>query len=94
MIMENRNSSQSTDTDYLEIPDLGKTGEIELIKWYVKKDDVFHIGDEMCDLVTDKAVYSLEAPYDGKVLEILIPEKKNVKIGDHAARVNAFFESR
>lgn len=86
--MEKKNLTENF--DFLEIPDLGKTGKIELVKWYMQKDQTFQSGEEMCDLVTDKAVFSVEAPYDGKLLEVLIPEKNIVHPGEKAAKVKAF----
>ncbi len=81
------NDCKEENTDYLKIPDLGETGKIELVKWYISKNMDFAAGDELCDLVTDKAVFSLEAPYSGRILEILIPEKSIVQKEENAAMV-------
>ncbi len=71
----------------LKIPDIGGNDGIELVKWNKKPGDTFAIGDELCELVTDKAAFSLEAPQAGKLVEILQQEKTHPKVGDLAARV-------
>ncbi|MDH5717072.1 MAG: lipoyl domain-containing protein [Spirochaetia bacterium] len=71
----------------LVIPDVGDTDSIELVKWNKKAGESFEKGDELCDLVTDKASFSLEAPEKGILHEILIPEGNIVKVHQLAARV-------
>ncbi|NBU97996.1 MAG: hypothetical protein EBS19_07275 [Spirochaetia bacterium] len=55
----------------LRTPDLGDTDKIELLKWFVKEGDIVKEGDELVELVTDKASFPVEAPIDGKILELL-----------------------
>lgn len=71
----------------LKIPDIGGNDGIEVVKWNKKPGEAFAAGDELCELVTDKAAFSLEAPKDGRLLEICVAEKSNPKIGELAARV-------
>ena len=71
----------------LKIPEIGGNDGIELVKWNKKPGETFVAGDELCELVTDKAAFSLEAPQDGKLVEICQPEKSHPKIGELAARV-------
>lgn len=71
----------------LKIPDIGGNDGIELVKWNKKPGESFTAGDELCELVTDKAAFSLEAPQNGKLLEICALEKSHPKIGELAARV-------
>ena len=71
----------------LKIPDIGDNDGIELVKWNKKPGERFAAGEELCELVTDKAAFSLEAPEDGKLLEICVGEKSHPKIGELAARV-------
>ena len=71
----------------LKIPDIGGNDGIELVKWNKKPGESFTASDELCELVTDKAALSLEAPQNGKLLEILAVEKSHPKIGELAARV-------
>lgn len=55
----------------LLVPDLGNTESIELIVWNFKVGDAFEEGDELCEMVTDKAAFSLEADQPGRIAEIL-----------------------
>ena len=70
----------------LTVPDIGDADSIELVKWYKKQGESFKKGDEICDLVSDKAAFSLEAPQDGRLVEILISEKTRVAVGQLVAR--------
>ena len=69
------------------IPNIGDADQIELIEWHIREGESFSKGDELCDLVTDKAAFSLEAPEEGKLLEIFVTNKSTVKIGQKAARI-------
>jgi pyruvate/2-oxoglutarate dehydrogenase complex dihydrolipoamide acyltransferase (E2) component len=54
----------------LKTPDLGDTDKIELLKWFVNVGDVVKEGDELVELVTDKASFPVEAPLPGKIIQI------------------------
>jgi pyruvate/2-oxoglutarate dehydrogenase complex dihydrolipoamide acyltransferase (E2) component len=54
----------------LRTPDLGDTDKIELLKWFVQVGDEVKEGDELVELVTDKASFPVEAPVNGKILEL------------------------
>lgn len=71
----------------LKIPDIGGNDGIEVVKWNKQPGESFSAGDELCELVTDKAAFSLEAPQNGKLVEICVAEKSHPKIGELAARV-------
>lgn len=71
----------------LEIPDLGDAEEIELVKWYVSEKDKVKEGQELAEITTQKVVFTLEAPTDGEVLEILVSEGSKVKKGQIVARL-------
>lgn len=70
----------------LIIPDIGDNDQIELLKWNFNIGDSFEEGDELCDLVTDKAAFALEAPQNGKIIEINQNENSVVKIGQVVGR--------
>ena len=55
----------------LKTPDLGDTDKIELLKWFVNVGDVVGEGDELVELVTDKAAFPVESPLPGKIIQIL-----------------------
>lgn len=71
----------------LKIPDIGGNDGIELVQWNKKPGDTFRAGDELCELVTDKAAFALEAPQDGKLIAVFQEAKSHPKVGDLAARV-------
>lgn len=57
----------------LKTPDLGDTDKIELLKWFVGVGEKVEEGQELVELVTDKASFPVESPFDGVILEILKP---------------------
>ena len=66
----------------LKTPDLGDSERIELIKWYIKEGSEIEEGDEILELVTDKAAFPMESPYRGKLIEIRKQEGSIVKTGE------------
>ena len=58
----------------LKTPDLGDTDKIELIKWYTQVGENIKEGQEILELVTDKAAFPVEAPLSGILSEIRVPE--------------------
>ena len=71
----------------LTIPDIGDADSIELVCWHKKAGDSFKEGEELCDLVTDKAAFCLEPPGDGKVIETFIEEESQVTVGQKAVLI-------
>lgn len=57
----------------LKTPDLGDTDKIELIKWYTQVGDFVKEGQEILELVTDKAAFPVESPINGILSEIRVP---------------------
>ena len=70
----------------LNVPNIGDADSIELMRWCKNQGDTFKKGDEICELMSDKAAFSLEAPQDGKLVEIIVSEKKIVKVGQLLAK--------
>ncbi|MCW7493723.1 lipoyl domain-containing protein [Leptospira sp. 2 VSF19] len=66
----------------LKTPDLGDTEKIELVRWLRNVGDSVSQGDEMVELVTDKAAFPVESPYSGILKKIIIKEGSVVKKGD------------
>jgi len=73
--------ADSADSYRLYIPDVGGDDEIELVQWSVLPGTGFKKGDELCELVTDKAAFSLEAPQDGVLIEVYAEAGAKVKTG-------------
>ena len=66
----------------LKTPDLGDTEKIELVRWLRKVGDSVSKGDEMIELVTDRAAFPVESPYSGILKKIIMEEGSVVKKGD------------
>ena len=67
----------------LLMPSLSPTMEEgKLTKWLVQEGDAISSGDIIAEIETDKAVMELEAPEDGFLSKILVPE------GSEAVKVN------
>lgn len=54
----------------LKTPDLGDTERIELVRWLKKPGDPISEGEEVVELVTDKAAFPVESPYSGRLKKI------------------------
>jgi len=48
---------------------------------YVKKGDVVKEGDNLLELVTDKATFNLPAPQSGTVADVFFNEGDQVEVG-------------
>jgi pyruvate/2-oxoglutarate dehydrogenase complex dihydrolipoamide acyltransferase (E2) component len=66
----------------LKTPDLGDTDKIELVTWYAKPGEKISIGQEVLELVTDKAAFPMESPRNGRLERVNVPEGAVVKKGD------------
>ncbi|MGQ9632368.1 MAG: biotin/lipoyl-containing protein [bacterium] len=66
------------------MPDLGEgSGEEATVSyWFVEEGDIVERDDDLVELQTDKAVFSLPAPIGGEVLQILAHEGDVVEVGD------------
>ncbi len=72
----------SQDAIALKVPDIGDFKSIELANWCVSQDSTVEEGDELCELVTDKAVFPLEAPQRGKATRFQKPQGSSVSVGE------------
>lgn len=71
----------------LKVPDIGDADKIELVAWHVAADESVSEGQELCELVTDKAAFPLESPHDGRIVEILQPAGSVVAVGETLAKL-------
>jgi pyruvate/2-oxoglutarate dehydrogenase complex dihydrolipoamide acyltransferase (E2) component len=65
----------------LKTPDLGDSEEIELVKWNFSENDLIIEGDELLELSTDKANFTMESPAAGVLSQIL--KKTGAKVKKH-----------
>jgi len=76
-------------TKTIEIPPLGEQKQTETLLnlWYVEEGEAVREGDDLAELVTDKAAFNLPAPEDCRVVKLLVKEGAAVKPGDTLAEV-------
>lgn len=76
-------------TKTIEVPPLGEQKQTETLLnlWYVEEGQAVEEGDDLAELVTDKAAFTLPAPEDCRVVRILVKEGVAVKPGDKLAEV-------
>lgn len=55
--------------------------------WHHKVGDKVNEGEDLVELVTDKASFNLPAPVSGTLKEMLIKEGEEVKVGQVLARI-------
>ncbi|PJZ68545.1 hypothetical protein CH373_17290 [Leptospira perolatii] len=63
-------------------PDLGDTEKIELVHWNTKVGETVEIGQEICELVTDKASFPMESPVQGILTQIFKQKGSILQKGD------------
>ncbi|MDV6237029.1 lipoyl domain-containing protein [Leptospira ellisii] len=63
-------------------PDLGDTDKIELVHWNSKLGDSVQPGQEILELVTDKACFPMESPVYGKLTQIIKEKGSIVRKGE------------
>src|SRR4051794_32569497 len=73
-----------TDITMPRLADAMEQGTI--VKWLVAEGDPVAVGDELCEIETDKATVAYEAEVEG-VLSILVPEGATAAVGEAIARV-------
>ena len=72
------------------LPDLGEgIVEAELVEWLVKPGDHVHRGQNVAEVMTDKATVELPSPVEGTIEKLLVEPGQHVNVGT----VLATFES-
>jgi len=68
----------------IEVPPLGEQKQTETLLnfWYVTAGQTVKAGDDLAELVTDKAAFNLPAAEDCRVVRLLLKEGVAVKSGD------------
>jgi 2-oxoglutarate dehydrogenase E2 component (dihydrolipoamide succinyltransferase) len=67
----------------VKLPPLGDDApdEAEVSFWYVEEGEAIEEGQDMVEMITDKAAFTVPAPVGGKVAQILTREGDKVKVG-------------
>ncbi len=64
------------------LPELGEgITKATIACWHVKAGDILQEGQEVCEVVTDKASFVIEAPAAGQLASIFIQEGQEGLVG-------------
>jgi 2-oxoisovalerate dehydrogenase E2 component (dihydrolipoyl transacylase) len=64
------------------LPDVGEgLTEAEIVSWKVAVGDQVQVNDALVEIETAKSLVELPSPYEGTVLELLVPEGQTVPVG-------------
>jgi pyruvate dehydrogenase E2 component (dihydrolipoamide acetyltransferase)/2-oxoisovalerate dehydrogenase E2 component (dihydrolipoyl transacylase) len=65
------------------LPELGEgVYEAELVSWLVKPGDAVKRGQNLMEVLTDKATMEVPAPFAGKIMELRAEPGQSMKVGD------------
>ena len=53
--------------------------------WFKQPGDTIKAGEELVELVTDKATFSMPSPLEGKIKKLLVSEGDSAKVGQSIA---------
>jgi 2-oxoglutarate dehydrogenase E2 component (dihydrolipoamide succinyltransferase) len=69
---------------YVAVPQLGEQKQTETLlnMWYVDVGQTVKLGDDLAELVTDKAAFNLPASEAGRIVKLLVEEGATLKPGD------------
>jgi len=70
-----------------ELPDLGEDApdEAEVSFWYVQEGEQVAEGQELVEMITDKAAFTVPSPVKGVLKRILVEEGSSAKVGEALA---------
>jgi pyruvate/2-oxoglutarate dehydrogenase complex dihydrolipoamide acyltransferase (E2) component len=73
----------------IEVPPLGEQKQTETLlnAWFVSVGQTVKAGDDIAELVTDKAAFNLPASEPGKIVKLLVREGDKIKPGDRLAEI-------
>jgi pyruvate/2-oxoglutarate dehydrogenase complex dihydrolipoamide acyltransferase (E2) component len=58
-----------------------------IVAWRKQPGDAFAQGEILYEIETEKATQEVEAPCDGRLVEILVPEGETVEVGAEVCRI-------
>ncbi|MCD6404613.1 MAG: lipoyl domain-containing protein [Planctomycetes bacterium] len=73
----------------VKLPALGDsdTTEVTVSFWYFDTGEKVSEGDDLLEVLTDKAAFNVPAPASGKLVETSADEGQAVKVGDILGRI-------
>jgi pyruvate/2-oxoglutarate dehydrogenase complex dihydrolipoamide acyltransferase (E2) component len=68
----------------VKLPELGAEAgdEATVSYWIAQEGDEVSEGDDLVEMLTDKANFNVPAPCTGKIVKICVPENEVAKVGD------------
>ncbi len=70
------------------LPELGKgIDEATISFWMCEEGDKINKGDDVIEMLTDKATFNVPAPVSGVLKDILVREGEVVKVGQKIAEI-------
>jgi len=68
----------------VKLPDLGEdaANEATVSYWLVEEGEEVSESDDLVEMTTDKAAFSIPAPKSGVLIEKLVEEGEDVSVGD------------
>ncbi|MBI5094800.1 MAG: hypothetical protein HZB26_20475 [Candidatus Hydrogenedentes bacterium] len=68
----------------VRLPAMGEdaTEEATVAYWPIEEGEVIHEGDDLVELTTDKAAFSVPSPKTGTLVEKVVEEGDEVEVGD------------
>lgn len=72
----------------VKLPPLGEgIGKAGVSYWHKSAGEAVKEGEDLVELVTDKATFNMPSPASGTLKEILVSEGDEVKVGGVLARI-------
>jgi len=73
----------------VKLPDLGEdAGDVATVAfWYVEPGETVQEGDELLQMLTDKATFDVPSPVSGEVKELLAEEDEEIEVGQVLCRI-------
>ena len=73
----------------VKLPELGEDAgdEARVSFWYVAEGEEVEEGDDLVQMLTDKATFDVPSPSRGKVVKLLAEEDQQVKVGQVLCRL-------
>ena len=73
----------------VKLPELGEDAgdEARVSFWYVAEGEEVEEGDDLVQMLTDKATFDVPSPARGKVVKLIVEEDQQVKVGQALCRL-------
>ena len=70
----------------VKLPELANGVDKAVVSfWHFNAGEDISKGDDLVEMLTDKATFNVPAPFSGKLKEVLAEEGQEIKVGDTIA---------